>query len=169
MELSRYMPFFKASAFSELLKFITAAASCQSFFQTFFGFRKNRFFKDRPLFPAFTPVRKVLYHSIKDACFCQLIFNIYFIFFYHAAQPVRFPELLDSKEYLTKSSFTCQPVFYTFYLGFYGIFFNPVFPKSSCVCTYYMCMKISYVQNVERFFSYFICVVVQTKKDLLPV
>jgi len=32
------VPFFKASAFSELLKYIASAASCQSFFLTFFGF-----------------------------------------------------------------------------------------------------------------------------------
>ena len=95
MELSRYfalslseLAFFKAAAFSELLKFTTSATFCQPFFLGFFRMiSSSRLFGPAPplRFPA---VREVLYHSTKDACFCQLIFYTFFIFFLFRLSPL---------------------------------------------------------------------------------
>ena len=121
MKFPRFSAFSeKASAFSELLKFITSAVYCQPVFQTFFGNYSCQFLPDCPSLSHVFTGREVLYHSIKDDSFCQPIFVTFFIFFYRCPRSLWFPAADRQLYYPNKSSFTCQPCFYTFY-GFLGI------------------------------------------------
>ena len=164
MELSRFIASFEASAFSELLYHIASTLLCQSSFLTFFRLLSKHScpsFEGDALLASVGLSRKVLIHSIKDDCFCQLVFTTFFIFFYFTVRTLWFFEIPDSKCNLNKWRGNCQPLFMTFFGVLQFSFPYPSFSTLNSVHTYYISFFYSYT-----FGNLSLCI--QNKEDPLP-